>query len=25
VRRVRAHAHYNRHAFLVLLEPAGAR
>jgi hypothetical protein len=24
-RRVRAHAHYNRHAFLVLLEPAGAR
>jgi IrrE N-terminal-like domain len=22
VRRVRAHAHYNRHAFLVLLEPA---
>ena len=22
-RRVRAHAHYNRHAFLVLLEPAG--
>jgi hypothetical protein len=21
VRRVRAHAHYNRHAFLVLLEP----
>ncbi len=25
VRRVRAHAHYNRHAFLVLLEPAGSR
>jgi hypothetical protein len=25
VRRVRAHAHYNRHAFLVLLEPTGAR
>jgi hypothetical protein len=24
-RRVRAHAHYNRHAFLVLLEPAGSR
>jgi IrrE N-terminal-like domain len=24
-RRVRAHAHYNRHAFLVLLEPGGAR
>jgi hypothetical protein len=23
--RVRAHAHYNRHAFLVLLEPAPAR
>jgi hypothetical protein len=23
VRRVRAHAHYNRHAFLVLLDPAG--
>src|SRR5215207_57754 len=22
VRRIRAHAHYNRHAFLVLLEPA---
>jgi hypothetical protein len=25
VRRVRAHAHYNRHAFLVLLEPAASR
>ena len=25
MRRVRAHAHYNRHAFLVLLEPPGAR
>jgi IrrE N-terminal-like domain len=24
-RRMRAHAHYNRHAFLVLLEPGGAR
>jgi hypothetical protein len=23
VRRVRAHAHYNRHAFLVLLDPVG--
>jgi hypothetical protein len=23
-RHVRAHAHYNRHAFLVLLEPSGA-